>query len=245
MFLHLYVISQWGNGIIVPSPTSINPLEVGFIASPFSKTQTSALAKLWQTVPEGWTDDSPSFPDVAFHNYEFAVIEARNYAQKCAYAVMAIEGLLIGASENELSYKLALRCARLFSLCPPARSASDWFKRTKDLYSVRSIYVHGTCSRKQLDKKCGKIEKCDGSEDVLCEFLDMVRASIAIAAVFKSREEGLREALDECILSGTPSSELRDTIEEMRPVLFAFRGPAMPCGSPPGLPGAYSHESVS
>lgn len=145
---------------------------------------------------------------IAYQRYEdtFDLVSGE---KQFASAIMGLEAFYLLPSERqELSYRLALRAAKLLSLT--GYSPNEVQADLSDAYKVRNIYVHGgLLSLKQARKLARRRGPLDQFQRRTQDYL---RASIVIFIKSRPCKKSLIKLIDDTFVNVTKNSELRKTI---------------------------------
>lgn len=143
--------------------------------------------------------------EIAYQRYTNALVLVGTVEKRIADAVMGLESLLLTGDENqELSYRLRIRVARILGLLgAEPQMARD---TTNDAYTIRSNYVHGDIvaerKRKSIEKKHGSLNS------LLNSVLNQLRICIIVFTVLNIQKKSLISVLDESFIDPAKSPEL-------------------------------------
>ena len=151
--------------------------------------------------------------DIAFERYCDALLQNGVVERRIANAVMGLESLFLKGSEaQELSYRLRMRIAKIFSLV-----GFDSYKIRdiiQDAYKVRSSFVHGAHltykGKRELNTKYGDIR-------AFIQFLlNYLRISIIIIILIKKEKEELLDLIDDALVDTVKNSQLNNLLNMPR-----------------------------
>lgn len=143
---------------------------------------------------------------IGLKQYFRALHEASDAEERIALGVAALEGLLVGKDEGELSHRLAQRTASLLSLA--GLNGVEVYSRMKKAYDLRSSHVHGMLSTSKSRTAA------DSAFLVVLEY-----ARLALVKYLETdrwhtprTKEGFLKDLDESLLDPTRRQALRQEL---------------------------------
>jgi len=143
---------------------------------------------------------------IAYSRYCDALLSSGVLEKRIASAVMGLESTFLkGSDNNELTYKLSMRCAKVFSFI-----LNDPYKAKSIIstsYKIRSSYVHGDMLS---DKEKRKIEKTYGNvHELLLLLLDYLRISIIINLLIGLNKEDFINLVDSALFDPAKNDNLK------------------------------------
>lgn len=182
------------------------------------------LEQFWQrmndVVPAGGYGDGTAHVDpieIAYQRYSDALLTfGATVERRIADSVMGLESLLLRGSENqELTYRLSLRVARILGSL--SRNPRDAQAVATDAYSVRSAFVHGDVVS---HKKKRPIEKKHGNlENLLKSALDQLRIAIVVFSTIGVSKDDFISIVDDAFINPTSRRELRRLLVPLRTLI--------------------------
>lgn len=148
---------------------------------------------------------------IAYERYCEGLLAVGPIERKFAAAIMGLEALYLGASENqELNYRLSLRISKVLSKL--GRDPNEVQKYVKTGYRVRSLHVHGSGvdakERQKIEKAGGKIE------DLAVRLLDYLRISILHLIDSKQDKDEFLELVDRSFVYRDADDRLEEMLKE-------------------------------
>ena len=150
--------------------------------------------------------------------YKDAILKnPESVERRIADCMMGLEAIFLrdGGEQQELSYRLRLRTARLFGMI--GRDPFKIKRFIRDGYEIRSRFVHGSILNhddvEKYEEKYGKME------DFLLKLLDILRSSIVVSLVINVRKEKLIDLIDNSFLDEKNETDLRNVLRESRELL--------------------------
>jgi hypothetical protein len=141
--------------------------------------------------------------------YEDALLREGRFEEKVTRVVMGLEALLL-AEQDELSYRLSLRTAKLLGLL--GFDAIDVKKRVSDAYKIRSKYAHGKLLPKNKEESITK--KYGGQQAFLHSLLNYLRLLIITMLLCKIRKDKFLEILDFALIDQNQDNELKEKLSK-------------------------------
>lgn len=150
---------------------------------------------------------------IAFDRYNDALLRISILEERIANTVMGLEALLLEETQ-ELSYRLGLRIAKIFSL------AGDDGKKIreilKDAYKIRSTFAHG---RHLTPKERRRYEMKHGELRVfLCAILDYLRKLIILLMVIQKGKDDLIFLVDDALIDKAAEAQLNTKIAAVKDI---------------------------
>jgi len=188
------------------------------------------LARYWtamcQLLPKALRpyEDQPeeSFLKIAYDRYCDSLFHKGQTQGAIAFAVMALEALLLGKEEKiDLKYRLAIRAGKILSKTGYAGPKTSDLVRAA--YDIRSVYVHGG----QLSKKDEeKFKKRLGLDLDACRtrVLNYVRVTILICIFSKLGKDEMLKILDASLLDTVSDQSLETQLAGYNALGFADAG---------------------
>jgi len=129
---------------------------------------------------------------------------------------MGLEGqFLKGGETQELTYRLSLRMAKLFSHL--GYDPHKVKETVADAYRIRSLFVHGSHlsyrEKRDLDKKYGEIR------GFLSSLLGYLRVSIIITILIKTEKEELLDLIDDSLFDKLKDDRLKTILAPVREIV--------------------------
>lgn len=168
-------------------------------------------------IPESFVRPMPdnSFRDIAYKRYEDALMTNGTIERRIANAIMGLEAIFLIEKEQELSYRLRLRVARLMGFF-----GFDPFqvkKIIRDAYGIRSTFVHGGLltheKAEELKEKHGTVK------NLLLKVLDYLRISIVFSIFMTIGKPKLLDTIDNSFLDEEHQKQLKGYVSETKRIL--------------------------
>lgn len=162
-------------------------------------------------------EKQPNYITMAYERYCDALLQDGVYERRIANAVMGLESLFLKKSgeTQELSYRLVIRIAKLFSLL-----GLDSYKVREVLkigYGIRSSFVHGGYpspkEKTKLNEKYGDIR------NFLSLLLDYLRISIITMIMIKEEKDEFLDMIEDSIIDKDIDNHLNNILNKMRDLI--------------------------
>jgi len=163
-----------------------------------------------------WGSNSGNSIKIAYERYSEALLNQGPIEQRIANLMMGFEAVLLRPEEQqELSYRLSYRAAKLLSLL--GFDAIDVARKIKEAYDVRSRYAHGG---QLTQKKLAEINKRVGSISALFrDTCDYLRITLLIAIFANKSKEEFVSDIDRALLDRKAEKDLRQFILRIKHLL--------------------------
>jgi hypothetical protein len=200
---------DWGGGTIQSGriPQAVRPLILEDSDIPSLR---QFWHELWQSFPvDPFAKRNEGPATVAHSRYTEACTESRSTEYNMATAMMGLEGLLADG-EPEISYRMAMRLARVCSLAELNPHAV--YDTVRDGYRIRSVLVHGG----YLDhRETQKYSRLHGSMEILLQKnLQYLRFMVTLWFVARLEKTKFLDLVDEAMWDTKRADELGRLISQ-------------------------------
>lgn len=144
---------------------------------------------------------------IAFDRYSDALLRVSIIEERIANAIMGLEALLLEATQ-ELSYRLGLRIAKLFS--STGEDAKKNREIIRDAYRIRNLFAHGSHLSSREKRKFE--EKYETLDDVLRKVLNFLRRLIIMMIVMQKSKEEFVLMLDDALIDKEAEAQLNNKV---------------------------------
>ena len=210
------IIGMHGGGLIGFGDNS-GSLERYLVSESEEKILRNFYQAMDKKIPESFVIPTPddSFKDIAYKRYEDALMTNGVIERRIANAIMGLEGIFLIEKEQELSYRLRLRVAKLLSFF--GFDPFEIKKIIRDAYGIRSTFVHGGLLS---HSKTEEIKEKHGSvKNLLLKVLDYLRISIVFSIFMRIGKPKLLDTIDNSFLDEEHQRQLEGFVSETRTIL--------------------------
>ncbi|KKG75489.1 HEPN domain-containing protein [Methanosarcina mazei] len=146
---------------------------------------------------------------IAYQHYTDSQTRKGILEQRIATAIMGLEAVLLKSDEkSELSYRLGIRTAKIFSIF--SKNSIDIREAVKDAYHVRSVFLHGD---KLPDSKKKKLTSKYGDLTNLFEkILDCLRDLLIMSFMVDIDKEKFIDLIDDSFIDEEKNKQLVEII---------------------------------
>lgn len=151
---------------------------------------------------------------IAFDRYNDSLLRSSTAEERIANVIMGLEALLLEA-EQELSYRLGLRIAKMLSCF--GFDAKQVREAIKDAYSIRSTFAHGghlsPKERRKFETKYGSLD------DLLRTILDYIRMILVSMVIVQKNKEELIYLIDDAFIDKDANTQLTNTLSSVKEIV--------------------------
>ena len=202
--------SSWGD-------EKSDSLERYVVSEPEAKILKNFYQAMDKKIPESFVRPMPddSFRDIAYKRYEDALMTNGTIERRIANAIMGLESIFMIEKEQELSYRLRLRVAKLMSFF--GFDPFEVKKIIRDAYGIRSTFVHGGLL---THKKAEELKEKHGTvKNLFLKVLDYLRISIVFSIFMTIGKDNLLGTIDNSFLDEDHLKQLEGFVSETRRIL--------------------------
>lgn len=188
------------------------------------ESEDNQLQHFWQSIenhiPKSFYDpmiSDSNYSDIAYHRYCDALLKVGTEEFRITNAMMGLESIFLrdDGELQELSYRLALRTAKLISNFD--YEPFEVSKIIKDAYTVRSNFVHGGLL--SYKKKTKLAEKYGSMNELIEKLLDFLRLAIITSITIMVSKDELIDTIDKSFLDSKSQEKLNQLISSTKRVL--------------------------
>lgn len=197
--------------------------DVAIEKSKITQKNTHHLKIFWQTMAETLPynfykqgETKLDHTTISYKRYCDALLQNGVIEGRIANAVMGLEGLFLKGSENqELTYRLSIRIAKIFHLLGYDSHKVKMIVR--DAYNVRSIFVHGDHLSDKDQRKL--INKYGDIHSFLLSLLDYLRISIIAMVCMREEKEKFIDLIDDSLVDKDVDCQLNILLDSGRKII--------------------------
>lgn len=197
--------------------------DVAMEKSKIAQKHAHSLKMFWHTMTETLPYDfynhektKLGHTTISYKRYCDALLQNGAIEGRIANAVMGLEGLFLKGSENqELTYRLSIRIAKIFHLLGYESHKVKMIVR--DAYNVRSIFVHGDHLSNKDQRKL--INKYGDIHSFLLSLLDYLRISIVVMVCMGEEKEKFIDLIDDSLVDKDVDLQLNILLDSGRKII--------------------------
>lgn len=199
--------------------------DIPFKNCTINEEHVATLKHFWNLIyplipPHIYNQNKTDYISIAYQHYTDSQIRKGIIEQRIATAVMGLEALLLKSDEkSELSYRLGIRTAKIFSIFlkdpidtkETVKNPIDIRKAVKDAYDVRSVFLHGDklsdSKKKTLNSNYGNLN------NLFKKILDYLRDLLLMSFLVNMDKGEFIDLIDESLIDEEKNKQLVEIIK--------------------------------